>query len=73
MVSELKQAGYAAYLVEPGPSARGGSYQVRVGHFATAADANRSARGLEKMLGWTLSVTTSPHLVGQTRAISYGG
>jgi hypothetical protein len=30
---------------------------VRVGHYSTLAEANRSARALEKALGWRVSVT----------------
>ena len=57
MVDELKGAGHAAYL-EPSASGANGSYSVRVGHYSTRADANRSARTLEKALGWRMSVTT---------------
>jgi cell division septation protein DedD len=75
MVNELKEAGHAAYLVEPPPSSRGAPYHVRVGHYATLAEADRSARTLEKALGWRLTVTAGvpPHLVAQGKAVSYGG
>jgi hypothetical protein len=54
MVNELKDAGHAAYLVEP---TRAGAYDVRVGHYASLAEANESARSLERSLGWRMSVT----------------
>ena len=56
MVDELKGAGHAAYL-EPSASGTGGKYRVRVGRYSSLADANRSARILEKALGWRVSVT----------------
>jgi hypothetical protein len=56
MVDELKTAGHAAYL-EPAAPGVNAPYRVRVGHFSTLADANRSARTLEKALGWQMSVT----------------
>jgi cell division septation protein DedD len=56
MVDELKNAGHAAYL-EPASPGANAPYRVRVGHFSTLADANRSARALEKTLGWPMSVT----------------
>jgi cell division septation protein DedD len=58
MVNELKDAGHAAYLVEP-PAAHGGAYQVRVGRYLTLAEADRWARSLERSLGWRLRVTTA--------------
>lgn len=54
MVDELKSAGHEAYVE---PAAGNSSYRVRVGHYATLADATRSARTLEKALGWPMSVT----------------
>ena len=59
MVDELKNAGHAAYL-EPSASGSGGMYRVRVGHYVSRADATRSARTLEKALGWGMSVVRSP-------------
>jgi hypothetical protein len=56
MVTELKGAGHAAYLVEPAVTDANAAYQVRVGQFSTVEDATRSARSLEKSLGWRLSV-----------------
>ena len=56
MVDELKNAGHAAYL-EPSAPGAGGAYRVRVGRFESRADAVRSARTLEKTLGWRVSVT----------------
>ena len=58
MVEELKGAGHAAYL-EPAASGTNGSYRVRVGHYSSLAEAQRSARTLEKALGWRLSVSAS--------------
>jgi hypothetical protein len=57
MVDELKNAGHAAYL-ERAASGVNAPYRVRVGHFSVLADATRSARTLEKALGWQMSVTT---------------
>jgi len=57
MVDELKRAGHEAYLVEQA-ALKGGPYQVRVGRYSTLSEANRSASGLEKTLGWRLSITT---------------
>jgi cell division septation protein DedD len=53
MVRELKGAGHAAYVVGP----QSGPYHVRVGQYPTLAEASRSARSLEKALGWKMSVT----------------
>lgn len=58
MVDELKGAGHAAYLVQQAVSAVGAPYHVRIGRYSTAADANRSARTLEKALGWRMAITT---------------
>jgi hypothetical protein len=57
MVNELKEAGHAAYLVESARSDAGAPYQVRVGNYSSLDEATRSARTLEKSLGWRLSVT----------------
>ena len=57
MVDELKDAGHAAYLVEPARSGPSGPYHVRVGQYSTLREATRSARTLEKALGWRMSVT----------------
>jgi hypothetical protein len=66
MVIELNEAGHAAYVVGPLPSGANGPYHVRVGQYSTAAQANQSARTLEKTLGWRVSVTSvSPHLVAR--------
>lgn len=54
MVEELKNAGHAAYLERA--SGVNAPYRVRVGHFSMLADATRSARTLEKALGWQMSV-----------------
>jgi hypothetical protein len=56
MVDELKNAGHGAYL-ERAASGVNAPYQVRVGQFSTLAEATRSARTLEKALGWQMSVT----------------
>jgi cell division septation protein DedD len=55
MVSELQDGGHAAYLVEASDegSAR---HEVRVGHYRTLAEADKSAGNLEKTLGWRLRV-----------------
>jgi hypothetical protein len=73
MVDELKHAGHAAYVERTGFGANA-PYRVRVGHFSTLADATRSARTLEKALGWQMSVTAVPsesvaraHTAGQLR------
>jgi cell division septation protein DedD len=58
MVEELRGAGLAAYLVEPGAVQASGPYHVRVGMYSTRAEADQSARLLEKSLGWRMSVTT---------------
>jgi hypothetical protein len=72
MVNELKSAGHAAYLVEPALSGPNGPYYVRVGHYSTVAEANRSARTLEKALGWRMSVTAaSPDFAVRGKAVSY--
>lgn len=55
MVEELKGGGYAAYFVEAAPAA----FEVRIGPYATLADADRSVRVLEKTLGWKLRVTAA--------------
>jgi cell division septation protein DedD len=55
MVDELKGAGHAAYL-ETATSQPNSPYRVRVGHYSTLAEATRSARSLEKALGWRMSV-----------------
>lgn len=57
MVDELKGAGHAAYL-ETAASGKYGAYRVRVGHYSTRAEANRSARSLEDVLGWPMSVSS---------------
>ena len=59
MIKELKGAGHAAYLVE----ARNGPYHVRVGQYPSLAEASRSARRLEKALGWKMSVTTATSIL----------
>jgi hypothetical protein len=56
MVSELIDAGYPAYLVEPSLSGPKSPYRVCIGKYSTLADANQSARGLETALGWRVSV-----------------
>jgi cell division septation protein DedD len=72
MVNELKGAGHAAYLVEPAPAGLSGPYHVRVGHYSTLAQANRSAQTLENALGWRMSVTAVPTELGVTgKAVSY--
>ncbi len=60
MVNELKETGHAAYLVESTGSASSAPYHVRVGHYSTLDEATRSARILEKSLGWRLSVAPLP-------------
>ena len=71
MVNELKEAGHAAYLVDEARSGSSARYGVRVGRYATVDEATRSARILEKSLGWRLSVTVAPHLAAAGRAVSY--
>ena len=56
MVAELKDAGHAAYL-ETTASSSTAPYRVRVGHYSSATDAERSARILERALRWHVSVT----------------
>lgn len=55
IVQELKGAGYAAYLAAITPTI----FEVRVGPYASLADADRSVRRLEELLGWKLRVTAS--------------
>src|SRR5262249_48529720 len=72
MVNELKQTGQAAYVVAPAAGA--GSYHLRVRLYPTRAEADRSARTLEKTLGWRLSVmstTTEAALVARGTPVSY--
>jgi cell division septation protein DedD len=69
MVDELKRAGHKAYLVEGTASGVRGVYRVRVGHYSTRSEANRSALTLEKALGWRLWVTTVDQ--GSLRASTY--
>jgi cell division septation protein DedD len=57
LVKELKGAGHAAYL-ETAVSSRNVPYRVRVGHYSSATEAERSARLLERALRWHVSVTT---------------
>jgi len=77
MVNELKDAGHAAYLVEPAPSGPVTPYHVRVGPYPTLAEANRSASTLEKSLGWHVRITTSAlprsstSAVGQAKPVGY--
>jgi hypothetical protein len=72
MVNELKSAGHPAYLVEPDRSGLNGPYHVRVGHYSTVAEANRSARTLEKAIGWRMSVTAAPpDFAVRGKAVSY--
>jgi len=56
LVEELKDAGHAAYL-DTALSSRTTPYRVRVGHYWSAVEAERSARILERTLGWRVSVT----------------
>jgi hypothetical protein len=58
MVTELKAAGYSAYLIGRDSSGARGPYRVCIGQYASQADANQSARALESTLGWRMSVTT---------------
>lgn len=55
MIKELKAAGHAAYLDQVAPSGTR-SYRVCVGPYAQVAEAEQSARKLEKTLGWQMSV-----------------
>jgi hypothetical protein len=55
MVEELKGAGHPAYVA--GAAGGNAAYRVRVGRFSSRAEADRSARTLEKALGWRLSVS----------------
>lgn len=57
LVAELRDAGHAAYL-DTAVSSRNAPYRVRVGHYANLMDAQRSARILERTVGWRVSVTT---------------
>lgn len=56
MVSELIDAGYPAYLVEPGLAGAKSPYRVCIGKYSSLADADQSARHLETALGWRMSV-----------------
>ena len=58
MVTELKAAGYAAYLVERDAPHANEPYRVCVGQYSSQSDAKQSARTLERTLGWRMSVTT---------------
>jgi cell division septation protein DedD len=72
MVDELKDAGHAAYLVQPALAGTNQPYQVRVGVYSSRVEADRSARVLEKTLGWRMSVTTlTTALAAQGKAASY--
>ena len=55
MVDELKASGHDAYVVGAGGGSKG-PYLVRAGHYPTLEEATRSARELEKKLGWEMSV-----------------
>ena len=71
MVTELQDAGHAAYLVDAARSGSSVPYLVRVGHYSTFDEATRSARILEKSLGWRLSVTpVAPHIAAAGKAVS---
>jgi len=72
MVNELIEAGYAAYLVEPGPSGPNGSYHVYVGKYSSQAEASQSARTLETALGWRMSVSVLQRpLSARASTVSY--
>lgn len=72
MVDELKHAGHAAY-VDAAASGVHTPYRVRVGRFSTRVDANRSARTLEKALGWQMSVTavSAPQSIVREDIVGY--
>jgi hypothetical protein len=71
MVDELKDAGHDAYLEKAVPG-KHGTYRVRVGHYSGLADAKRSARTLERALGWQMSVTAvASEPVARGNAASY--
>jgi cell division septation protein DedD len=71
LVEELKDAGHAAYL-ETALSSRTVPYRVRVGHYSSLTEAERSARSLEKTLRWHVSVATvSAEAVARGSIASY--
>jgi hypothetical protein len=73
MVTELQDAGHTAYLVEAARSGSSVPYYVRVGRYSTVDEATRSARILEKSLGWRLSVApVAPQVAAAGRAVSAG-
>jgi hypothetical protein len=73
MVTELQDAGHTAYLVEAARSGASVPYYVRVGRYTTFDEATRSARILEKSIGWRLSVApVAPHVAAAGKAVSGG-
>jgi cell division septation protein DedD len=71
MVDELKEAGHAAYLVDRQAPGGNGVYHVRIGTYATRAEADRSARALEQSLGWRMSVMAVAPGVSTRNAAGY--
>ena len=70
MVSELRDGGHAAYLVEA--SGTDTRHQVRIGHYPTLAEADRAASTLERTLGWRLHVMTEPPSHSSTSLVVQG-
>jgi hypothetical protein len=60
MVGELKQKGLAAYLVEPPPRDPNAPYRVRVGGYATRAEAEMAAGEIGRAAGGKVWVTKEP-------------
>ena len=59
LVRTLTTAGFPAQLVVPPDSDRSAPYKVRVGSYATRADAEKDIEALEKKLGqkvWLVAV-----------------
>jgi cell division septation protein DedD len=72
MVEELRGAGHAAYVVDRQAPGGNGVYHVRVGTYATRAEADRSARSLERSLGWRMSVmAVTPGITSPRSATAY--
>ncbi|HEY7009603.1 MAG TPA: carboxypeptidase regulatory-like domain-containing protein [Jatrophihabitantaceae bacterium] len=72
MVDELRGAGHAAYLVDRQAPGGNGVYHVRVGTYATRAEADRSARTLQQSLGWRMLVmAVAPAVTSRGNATGY--
>ena len=60
MVGELKQKGLAAYLVEPAAGDPDAPYRVRIGGYATRAEAEKAASDVREATGGKPWVTREP-------------